>query len=344
MLDCLLGTRCRGSTTWSRGPATPCPVHSLQICSSGNHQSARTHTSGVFSGAHIPRENSTAQTYIGRIQWREDPRARVRFVPRSTARICQHAETQTLGDETQTLASASASAFPAEAAVASGNTVPLEAMATYTVDYTGIPGHVYTLLLESGRFYVGWSSAVEYRIAQHFSGAGSKWTMQNKPLQVLACVAGDTTLEDVVTISLMCQHGWERVRGGRWCQLALGGPPDAVRRAMLPRELGPKPCSGPAETDVGPCSASQDKAQSGAPERMQEEQREERETITLTRSRADGEQHAWRAEIRSAQAAAECAKRGFKCIYGATLQEAATKNPDWRADSAKPRQATAEWA
>ena len=49
--------------------------------------------------------------------------------------------------------------------------MPLEAMATYTVDYTGIPGHVYTLLLESGRFYVGWSSAVENRIAQHFSGA-----------------------------------------------------------------------------------------------------------------------------------------------------------------------------
>ena len=239
---------------------------------------------------------------------------RVRFVPRSTARIWQHAETQTLGDETQTLASASASAFPAEAAVASRNTVPMEAMATYTVDYTGIPGHVYTLLLESGRFYVGWSSAVENRIAQHFSGAGSKWTIQHKPLQVLACVAGDTRLEDVVTISLMCQHGWERVRGGRWCQLALEGPPDAVRRAMPPQEPRPEPCSGPAETDAGPCSASQDNAQGGAPEGLQEEQREERETITITRSRADGEQHAWRAEVRSTQAAHACPKRGVKPI------------------------------
>ena len=168
------------------------------------------------------------------VQGGEDPRVRVKFVPRSTARLWQHAETQTLGDETQTLASASASAFPAEAAVASGNTVPLEAMATYTVDYTGIPGHVYTLLLESGRFYAGWSSAVENRIAQQFSGAGSKWTIQHKPLQVLACVAGDTRLEDVATISLMCQHRWERVRGGRWCQKALEGPPDAVTRAMPP--------------------------------------------------------------------------------------------------------------
>ena len=72
-----------------------------------------------------------------------------------------------------------------------------------TVDYAGIQGHVYTLLLESGNHYVGWSSTVEYRIAQHFSGASSKWTMQHKPLQVLACVAGDTRLEAIVTISLM---------------------------------------------------------------------------------------------------------------------------------------------
>jgi len=201
-------------------------------------------------------------------------------------------------------------------------------MATYTVDYTGTPGHVYTLLLESGRFYVGWSRAVENRIAQHFSGAGSKWTIQHKPLQVLACVAGDTRLEDVVTISLMCQHGWERVRGGRWCQLALEGPPDAVRRVMSPppQEPRPVPCSGLAETDAGPRSASQDNAQGGAPEGLQE-QREERETITITRS---GAEHAWRAEVRSTQATQECTKRRFKCIYGATLPDLTARICEWR--------------
>ena len=85
----------------------------------------------------------------------------------------------------------------------------------------------------------------------------------------------------------------------------------------------------PARQQVGPCSASQDNAQSGAPERMQE-QREERETITLTRSRADGEQHAWRAEVRSTQAALECAKRGFKCIYAASLPEVTARICEWR--------------
>ena len=154
-----------------------------------------------------------------------------------------------------------------------------------TVDYAGIQGHVYTLLLESGNYYVGWSSAVEYRIAQHFSGAGSKWTMQHKPLQVLACVAGDTRLEDIVTISLMSKFGWERVRGGRWCQLALEGPPDAVMRAMAPQKPRPDRCNGHAAPDGGACSASRGTAQDGEPAPPQPGEQEvqgERETIAIT--------------------------------------------------------------
>ena len=72
-------------------------------------------------------------------------------------------------------------------------------MAAVTVDYTSMQGHVYTLLLEGGHYYVGWSSTVEHRIAQHFSGTGSRWTTRHPAVQVLTCVAGDTRLEDVVT-------------------------------------------------------------------------------------------------------------------------------------------------
>ena len=42
-------------------------------------------------------------------------------------------------------------------------------MTAATVDYTGVQSHVYTLLLEGGHYYVGWSSTVEYRIAQHYA-------------------------------------------------------------------------------------------------------------------------------------------------------------------------------
>ncbi len=37
-------------------------------------------------------------------------------------------------------------------------------MAAHTVDYAGIQGHVYTLLLEGGKYYVGWSKTIENRI------------------------------------------------------------------------------------------------------------------------------------------------------------------------------------
>ena len=111
--------------------------------------------------------------------------------------------------------------------------------------------------------------------------------------------------------------------------MLLEGPPDAVRRALANAKTRSEP-SRPTSEEEGPALAPLTN--------------EHQETITLTRSKPDGEAAAWRAEIWSAQAATECAKRGFKCIYGATLQEAATKKNDWRADSADPRQATAEWA
>ena len=132
-------------------------------------------------------------------------------------------------------------------------------------------------------------------------------------------MAGDKKLEDVVTTSLMCRHGWERVRGGRWCQVLLEGPPDAAQRALTFAKTRAEPGS-PQEEDSALAPLSN----------------EHQETITLTRSKPDSEPAAWRAEIRSAQAAAECAKRGFKCIYGATLQEAASKIFAWRADSEEP--------
>lgn len=100
-----------------------------------------------------------------------------------------------------------------------------------TINYGGISGHVYVLLLEGGYFYVGWSSQVDARIAQHFFGEGSEWTKLHRPVQVLSCFPGDTEIEDATTISVMCQHGWERVRGGRWIQANLVEPPKGIQYA-----------------------------------------------------------------------------------------------------------------
>ena len=85
-------------------------------------------------------------------------------------------------------------------------------------------GHVYVLALEGGNFYVGWSAAVSGRIASHFLGAGSKWTMKHKPLTVVSVQPGSTVLESCVTMALMCKHGWEKVRGGAWTAVDLKKP------------------------------------------------------------------------------------------------------------------------
>ncbi len=73
---------------------------------------------------------------------------------------------------------------------------------------------------------------METRIAQHFTGAGSRWTVLHKPVQVLSCLPGDRVLENVTTVALMCEHGWQRVRGGPWCQIELPACPAPITKAM----------------------------------------------------------------------------------------------------------------
>ena len=93
-------------------------------------------------------------------------------------------------------------------------------------------GYVYVLELEGGNFYVGFSQDVQTRIASHFLGAGSKWTMLHKPLAVHSVRQGDTLLETCTTIALMATHGWEKVRGGSYCNIDMCKAPAALAKAM----------------------------------------------------------------------------------------------------------------
>ena len=92
-------------------------------------------------------------------------------------------------------------------------------------------GFVYVLQLEGGCWYVGHSNDIQTRIASHFLGGGSKWSILHKPIAVHSVTPGDTTLETVTTIALMCKHGWEKVRGGAYCQVDMQKPPAAISKA-----------------------------------------------------------------------------------------------------------------
>ena len=101
-------------------------------------------------------------------------------------------------------------------------------------------GHIYTLQLEGGNYYVGYSDDVMSRVAQHFLSKGALWTRVHKPVRVLSVVPGDKHLEDVTTIALMAAHGFRRVRGGSWTSLELRILPSPLARARCmkpPREL-----------------------------------------------------------------------------------------------------------
>ena len=93
-------------------------------------------------------------------------------------------------------------------------------------------GWVYTLRLEEGSFYIGFTRSLEHLIAQHFLGRGADWTRIYRPLEVVAVVQGDEELEQAQTIALMCRVGWRKVRGGRYTSPALISQPLALSAAL----------------------------------------------------------------------------------------------------------------
>ena len=93
-------------------------------------------------------------------------------------------------------------------------------------------GVVYTLELQDGCFYVGYTKDPATRIASHFLAGGSKWTQLHPPISVASVVLGDEQLENLSTIALMCRHGWEKVRGGHYCVVGMTGPPQCIKTAM----------------------------------------------------------------------------------------------------------------
>ena len=125
--------------------------------------------------------------------------------------------------------------------------------------------YVYVLQLTQGRFYVGYTQSLSYRIAQHFSGqGGAKFTTKYPPERVLSVIeaapGNGRALESATYAALACQYGWERVRGAGHCQVEMTKPPQFLRKleAFSAAQLAPKPkkdmvdASSPGEADQSP--------------------------------------------------------------------------------------------
>lgn len=84
---------------------------------------------------------------------------------------------------------------------------------------------VYILKLEDDCWYVGTTSNMNYRLAQHNFGQGSKWTRVHRPIAIAEVLVGGLQIERVKTLEYMRKYGYNMVRGGGWCQLELKDDP-----------------------------------------------------------------------------------------------------------------------
>ena len=75
---------------------------------------------------------------------------------------------------------------------------------------------IYVLELEDNCYYVGITTNLNYRWAQHLAGTGAKWTRLHKPIRILEVHTENCSraLEDEITKKFVEKFGADVVRGG----------------------------------------------------------------------------------------------------------------------------------
>ena len=78
---------------------------------------------------------------------------------------------------------------------------------------------IYILELEDGCYYVGQTFNLNFRLSQHYSGQGAKWTRLHKPVSVLKVIypATEPDLENKITKEYITRYGKDKVKGGSYC-------------------------------------------------------------------------------------------------------------------------------
>jgi hypothetical protein len=81
---------------------------------------------------------------------------------------------------------------------------------------------IYILELEGGKYYVGKTKNLQFRIESHFNNNGSEWTKKYKPIKMLELISDcDNYDEDKHTLKCMEKYGVNNVRGGSFCKIKL---------------------------------------------------------------------------------------------------------------------------
>lgn len=81
---------------------------------------------------------------------------------------------------------------------------------------------LYILKLQGGKYYIGKTTDMNRRYAEHKTGKGSSWTSKHKPIKILEVrPLKDAHDENNTTKDLMKKYGIDNVRGGSYTQIEL---------------------------------------------------------------------------------------------------------------------------
>lgn len=94
--------------------------------------------------------------------------------------------------------------------------------------------YLYTLQLQSGKYYVGKSDDPDTRFLAHKNGNGAVWTKIHKPVKILEIreLKGEHD-ETNTTKDMMKKYGVDNVRGGAYTQSVL----DDATKSVLEHEI-----------------------------------------------------------------------------------------------------------
>ena len=81
---------------------------------------------------------------------------------------------------------------------------------------------IYILKLQKGKYYIGKTSNLQFRLEDHFLSNGSVWTNKYTPIEVIDIIKNcDDYDEDKYTIMYMDKYGINNVRGGSFTSIEL---------------------------------------------------------------------------------------------------------------------------
>ncbi|MDA0758560.1 MAG: hypothetical protein O3C01_07870 [Bacteroidetes bacterium] len=96
---------------------------------------------------------------------------------------------------------------------------------------------IYSLKLQSGKYYIGKTETPDFRLQDHFDTFGSAWTKKYKPISIHQLIPDmNDHDEQRITQEYMNKYGIDNVRGGPWCKVILSDEEKQFIKKLLDGE------------------------------------------------------------------------------------------------------------